>query len=73
MTAVLDRVLGRVTMYALVILCLTLIAVVAFVLSLFNELSAWPEALTLNVMPFELLVSATVLFTSRTSPTASSA
>ncbi len=63
MTAVLDRVLGRVTMYALVILCLTLIAVVAFVLSLFNQLSAWPEALTLNVMPFELLVSATVLFT----------
>ena len=63
MTAVLDRVLGRVTMYALVILYVTLIAVDAFVLSLFDRLSAWPEALTLNVMPFELLVSATVLFT----------
>ena len=54
MTAALDRVLGRVTMYALVILCLTLIAVVAFGLSLFGQL---------NVSPTELLVSAVVLFT----------
>jgi hypothetical protein len=41
-------------MYALVILCLTLIAVVAFGLALFNQL---------NISPFELLVSATVVFT----------
>ena len=55
MTAALDRVLGRVTMYALVILCLTLIAVVAFGLSLFDQLNCLHRA--------ELLVSATVLFT----------
>jgi ferredoxin-NADP reductase len=52
MTAWLDRVLGRVTMYALVIICLSLIGVAALVLGLLGQIS---------VAPLPLLASAAVL------------
>jgi ferredoxin-NADP reductase len=52
MTAWLDRILGRVTMYGLVIICLSLIGVAALVLGLLGQLS---------VMPLPLLASAAVL------------
>jgi ferredoxin-NADP reductase len=48
MTAWLDRVLGRVTMYALVIICLVVLAVIALISSIIGLLSFSPLALLAN-------------------------
>jgi ferredoxin-NADP reductase len=48
MTAWLDRVLGRVTMYALVIICLVVLAVVSLIYAVVGQLSFSPLAMLAN-------------------------